>query len=128
MRYDVCTPESKERIGDIILDKSLQKGDPVRFKGTDWRIRGIVWERDPNDRTNSVSSGLLCIEPIEPKMTKTAPIVLYFFTNLRSCFTPREKSNAASKRAELAIRCASCARRRAWAGLQTARPRFFART
>ncbi len=71
MRYDLCTSENKEKIGDIILDKSPGNRDVVRFSCRDWQIKEIVWERDANDKTNSTSSGLLCIEPIEPKVAKT---------------------------------------------------------
>ena len=64
MRYDLCTSESKEIIGDIIVDESPQKGDRVRFNNGDWRIKEIVWQQNANDKTNSTSSGLLCIEPV----------------------------------------------------------------
>ncbi len=63
MRYDLSTAESKEKIGDVILDESPEVGCEVRCAGATYRVTRIVWMQ--NVKSNSVSSGLLCVEPVK---------------------------------------------------------------
>ena len=63
MLYRLCTSESREEIGDIILDESPKIGCTVCFAGATWRITGIVWMQDVDN--NSKSSGLVSVERID---------------------------------------------------------------
>jgi hypothetical protein len=65
MRYDVCTSESNEQIGDTILNESPTVGSTIHFAGATWRVTGIKWMGNADN--NSQSSGLLCVERIDKK-------------------------------------------------------------
>jgi len=58
--YDLCTAESKEKIGEVILDEPPKVGCNVCCAGATYRVTGIVWMQ--NVDSNSVSSGLLSVE------------------------------------------------------------------
>jgi hypothetical protein len=63
MLYNLCTSESKGKIGDIILDESPEVGCTVYFAEAIWRVVEIVWMQNVDN--NSVSSGLLCVGRID---------------------------------------------------------------
>lgn len=62
MRYNLW--RDKVRIGDITTDKPLVKGDIVQ---TVWRVVDAAWQADAGDTTNSVSSGDVLVEPVNPE-------------------------------------------------------------
>ena len=51
----------KGRIGDVITDKPLVKGDIVKKV---WRVVDPKWSTESHDPTNSVSSGDIFVEPV----------------------------------------------------------------
>lgn len=62
MKYNLW--RDKVRIGDITTDKPLVKGDIVQ---TVWRVVDAAWQADAGDPTNSVSSGDVLVEPVNPE-------------------------------------------------------------
>jgi len=62
MRYNLW--RDKVIVGDITTDKPLVKGDIVQ---TVWRVVGDAWSQDSLDPTNSVSSGNVFVEPVNPE-------------------------------------------------------------
>jgi hypothetical protein len=62
MRYDLCTSDNTDKIGDIILSELPKESSIIHFGQANWRVTGIVWSQDV-DR-NDVSSGLIRVERI----------------------------------------------------------------
>jgi hypothetical protein len=64
MRYNLWRDEGRVRVGDVTTDKPLVKGDIVQKV---WRVIDPMWSADAGDPTNSVSSGDVLVEPVEPE-------------------------------------------------------------
>jgi hypothetical protein len=62
MRYDLCTSDNTDKIGDIILNELPKVSTILHFSQANWRVTGIKWSQDVNN--NDVSSGLICVERI----------------------------------------------------------------
>jgi hypothetical protein len=56
--------EGKVRVGEVITDKPLAKGDIVQ---TVWRVVEPAWAVDAGDSTNTRSSGGVLVEPVSPE-------------------------------------------------------------
>lgn len=54
----------KVRVGEVISDKPLVKGDIVQ---TVWRVVEPAWSVDAGDSTNARSSGDVLVEPVSPE-------------------------------------------------------------
>jgi hypothetical protein len=64
MRFNLW--HDKVKVGEVITDKPLVKGDLVQ---TGWRVVGDGWQVDAADPTNSVSSGNVQVEPATPLLS-----------------------------------------------------------
>jgi|HubBroStandDraft_6_1064221.scaffolds.fasta_scaffold5225376_1 hypothetical protein len=69
MRFNLW--HNKTIVGDVISDKPLVKGEIVK---TVWRVvddgrspGDNGWQVDAGDPTNSVSSGNVLVEPVDPE-------------------------------------------------------------
>jgi hypothetical protein len=54
----------KVRVGEVISDKPLVRGDIVQ---TVWRVVEPAWSVDAGDSTNTRSSGDVLVEPVNPE-------------------------------------------------------------
>jgi hypothetical protein len=61
MKYNLW--QDKIRIGEVVTDKPLVKGDIVLAA---WRVVDAGWQADARDPTNRVSSGDILVEPVNP--------------------------------------------------------------
>lgn len=60
MLFNLCTAESKEKIGDVFLDETPEVGCNIHWAGETYRVAEIAWTGTTN--SNKLSSGLLVVE------------------------------------------------------------------
>jgi len=56
--------QDKVRVGEVLSEKPLVKDDIVQ---TRWRVIDAAWHADARESTNTVSSGDVLVEPVDPE-------------------------------------------------------------